>query len=92
MAKIFGIGLNKTGTTTLGSCLKQLGYRHSSFSLELLEASQRGDWSPIQRQIDAHDSFEDWPYPLLFERLTSFIRVACSSSAGGAALRYGSRA
>jgi hypothetical protein len=31
-SKIFCIGFNKTGTTTVGKSLKMLGYKHSSFN------------------------------------------------------------
>lgn len=67
--KIFGIGLNKTGTTTLGACLQQLGYRHTSFSLPLLEQVAMGELEPLLHTVASHDSFEDWPYPLVFEQL-----------------------
>jgi hypothetical protein len=36
-AKVFGIGLNKTGTTTLHECGKILGYRCTSCSRSLLD-------------------------------------------------------
>ncbi|MHC4376201.1 MAG: hypothetical protein ACYS26_06360 [Planctomycetota bacterium] len=35
--KIFGIGLNKTGTTTLGQCGRILGLRCTSFDRDLLD-------------------------------------------------------
>ncbi|WP_411869083.1 sulfotransferase [Vulcanococcus limneticus] len=68
-SKVFGIGLNKTGTTTLGVCLQHLGCRHASFDLRLLEQVSAGDLAGLHRVVDLHDSFEDWPYPLLFEHL-----------------------
>jgi hypothetical protein len=67
--KIFGIGLNKTGTTTLGTCLKQLGFRHTSWSLPLLEQVAVGEFEGLLQTVASHDSFEDWPYPLVFEVL-----------------------
>lgn len=67
--KVFGIGLNKTGTTTLGVCLQQLGYRHTSFSLPLLEQVAIGELELLFATVASHDSFEDWPYPLAFEAL-----------------------
>ena len=67
--KIFGIGLNKTGTTTLGACLKSLGFRHSSFDLDLLQQAAIGELEPLFSKVAAHESFEDWPYPLVFETL-----------------------
>lgn len=67
--KVFGIGLNKTGTTSLGVCLRQLGYRHSSFNLSLLEQVSRGDLAGVLEHCHHYDSFEDWPYPLIYKEL-----------------------
>lgn len=67
--KVFGIGLNKTGTTTLGLCLQRLGYSHYSFDLPLLEQVRAGNLRSLIAAVDKHDSFEDWPYPLVFDRL-----------------------
>lgn len=67
--KIFGLGLNKTGTTTLGACLQCLGFRHSSFDLDLLKHVAIGELDPLFTTVASHDSFEDWPYPLVFEEL-----------------------
>lgn len=64
-AKVFGFGLSKTGTTTLKLCLREIGYRHSSYDPALLEAWSRGQLDEIWRTIERHDSFEDWPYPLM---------------------------
>ena len=72
-AKVFGIGLNKTGTTTLGLCMQRLGYRHSSFDLRLLEQVRQGRFDDLIALVDEHDSFEDWPYPLAFEQLDSYF-------------------
>ena len=68
-AKVFGIGLNKTGTTTLGVCLERLGYDHISNRRDLLAAWRRGDAQAVYDVIDRHDSFEDWPWPLMYEAL-----------------------
>lgn len=67
--KLFGIGLNKTGTTTLGACMARLGWRHKSADRELLLAWERGDLDSVFRVIDQHDSFEDWPYPLMWREI-----------------------
>ena len=67
--KVFGIGLNKTGTTTLASCLQHLGYRHMSARRDLLEAWFKRDLYPLFRVCDDFDSFEDWPYPLAYKDL-----------------------
>src|SRR5437016_2770727 len=67
--KVFGIGLNKTGTTTLTECLKQFGYRHLSCRRDLLIALREGRLDDIFAVIDQYESFEDWPYPLMYQEL-----------------------
>jgi len=67
--KVFGIGINKTGTTTLGHCLNILGYKHYSFDFELLSEVHNFNWSRINQIIQTYDSFEDWPYPLIYSQL-----------------------
>jgi hypothetical protein len=67
--KIFGIGYNKTGTSTLGSCLRVLGYRHMTYDYDLMRYFFEENHDPIYRVIDAHDSFEDWPFPLMYRDL-----------------------
>ena len=72
MNKIFGIGLNKTGTKTLGECLKTLGYRHSSAQKGLLkDIVLRNDYSTVFKHVNSLDSFEDWPWPLIYKELDS---------------------
>ena len=64
-----GVGWAKTGTKTLGECLHHLGYRHQSTRLDLVEHLERGQLEPLFAIADAHDSFEDWPWLLLFREL-----------------------
>ena len=67
--KIFGIGLNKTGTTTLGTCFRELEFRHLSARRDLLDAYSEGRLNVIFDEIDKYDSFEDWPFPLMYREL-----------------------
>jgi len=67
--KVFGIGLNKTGTTTLGVCLKTLGFRHAPYDRELLYQIKAGDFAGVHEVADSYDSFEDWPWPLIYREL-----------------------
>lgn len=67
--KVFGIGLNKTGTTTLGLCLQHLGYRHTSSNLELTKRVAAGDIEPVLDFAREYESFEDWPWPLIYREL-----------------------
>jgi hypothetical protein len=87
MNKIFGIGLNKTGTTTLAECLQVLGYQHTSYSLEFLKQFVlRQNMTEIFKVADKYDSFEDWPWPLMYQQLdkqypgSKFILTERSSS------------
>lgn len=67
--KIFGIGWAKTGTTTLGGCMQILGFNHTSQNLSLVEDLKTGDFSRIMQIAAGFDSFEDWPWLLLFKEL-----------------------
>lgn len=68
--KVFGIGLNKTGTTTLGQCGKTLGLRCTSCNKTLLEdVVSRNYFSRIIHKVNHYDLFEDWPWPLIYEQL-----------------------
>ncbi len=66
--KIFSIGYNKTGTTALGSALKNLGYKvgdHKKAEMLL------GDWAvrnfhPIITYCQTADAFQDVPFSLDF--------------------------
>jgi hypothetical protein len=67
MSKVLGVGWAKTGTTTLGDCLETLGYSHRRADLSLVAGLATGDLDAIFDVADAHDSFEDWPWLLLFK-------------------------
>ena len=67
--KVFGIGWAKTGTTTLGRCLRILGYKHMSQRLDLVSAYASRDMPQLCEIVAEADSFEDWPWILLFREL-----------------------
>ena len=68
--KIFGIGLNKTGTTTLGLCGKILGYRCKGYDRDLLvDVVSKNNLSRVNEEVLRYDLFEDWPWPLIYEQL-----------------------
>lgn len=69
MTKIFGIGLNKTGTSTLGECFEQLGFRLMGSRADIMSKYLYGDKDALYTLCDAHDAFEDWPYPLAYKDL-----------------------
>lgn len=68
-SKVFGIGLNKTGTTSLGVILSSLGFRHMSYRRDLLIAYREGRMNEVFAVTDEFESFEDWPYPLIYKEL-----------------------
>ncbi|HGG61197.1 MAG TPA: hypothetical protein ENK26_14995 [Gammaproteobacteria bacterium] len=68
--KIFGIGLNKTGTTTLGDCGRILGYRATGCHRSLLvDVVRHNDFSGVEKVIASYDLFEDWPWPVIYREL-----------------------
>lgn len=68
--KIFGIGLNKTGTTTLAKCLEMLGFeKHLSCRNDLLEKYRLGNIEEVLKVADDYRTFEDWPWPLIYKEL-----------------------
>ena len=68
--KIFGIGLNKTGTTTLGQCGELLGLKCIGFDRRLLrEIVNEKKTDGLKDIVDQYDLFEDWPWPLVYREL-----------------------
>ena len=68
--KVFGIGLNKTGTSSLGHALRILGYTdHVDGRKDLLEGWANGQIEPILDAAKAFNNFEDWPWPLVYKEL-----------------------
>jgi hypothetical protein len=85
--KLFGIGLNKTGTSSLRSALEFFGYRVCGPRRNLLKALRRGDFSAFDEVVAAYDAFEDIPWPLAFDYLferygtdTRFVLTTRSSA------------
>jgi hypothetical protein len=69
LAKIFCIGFQKTGTTSLGKALESMGYRVCGVCHELLPGLQAGDFEGIKEMVDQYDAFEDNPWPVLYKKL-----------------------
>lgn len=67
--KIFGVGLNKTGTKTLGYYLKHWGFRHKTYDIDAFDAYRAGRFGDVFEMMQDFDSFEDWPWPLMFREL-----------------------
>ncbi|MCF8260968.1 MAG: hypothetical protein K9J12_09355 [Melioribacteraceae bacterium] len=68
--KIFGIGLNKTGTTTLSECGKILGLRCTGVNRRLLkDYVLSNNFDRINQKVSEFDLFEDWPWPLIYKEI-----------------------
>lgn len=62
-AKVFCIGFNKTGTTTLGKSMELLGYRNSSFNKKVWSKYyKKGKIDKVLRYTSKFDSFDDLPW------------------------------
>lgn len=69
-SKIFGIGLSKTGTTSLARALEILGYKTRDYIG--VSSYTPGDLSSIDlAEIDANDAFTDTPVPSFYRELDS---------------------
>ena len=67
--KVFGIGMPKTGTKTLGDCLRQLGFKHRSFDMRLAAQARKNELTEVLAEAAKYESFEDWPWFLVFREL-----------------------
>ena len=67
--KIFGIGFQKTGTSTLGQALEILGYRVKAETPRALIPILRGNFKKIQKIIDKYDALEDTPWFMIYRQL-----------------------
>jgi 3'-phosphoadenosine 5'-phosphosulfate (PAPS) 3'-phosphatase len=66
--KVFGIGLSKTGTSSLAHALEILGYRTKDYPG--IERYVRGELSSVDLEvIDAHDAVTDTPIPSFYREL-----------------------
>lgn len=62
-SKVFCIGFNKTGTTSLGESLKMLGYRHSTFNEKVwLQYYMNNDIVKILKYTAKFESLDDLPW------------------------------
>ena len=68
--KIFGIGLPRTGTTSLSQCLQHLGYTHVKYREDLLmDIAINKSLTNAFQTIDKFDSCSDLPWPLIYQEL-----------------------
>lgn len=67
--KVFGIGFQKTATTTLCTAFRILGYKMEGGGKRFVPALRNGDLTPIFEAADRNNAFEDNPWPLFYREL-----------------------
>ena len=70
--KVFGIGLGKTGTTSLHFALELLGYRSahaSTLFCETLNVEASSNLPLLSTLEEHYDAFVDWPMSYLYRQL-----------------------
>jgi hypothetical protein len=65
--KVVGVGLNKTGTKTLGVCLRHWGFKHVSCDYAAFQMWRHGRLDELLASAKDYDTFEDWPWPLVYQ-------------------------
>ena len=67
--KVFGIGFHKTGTTSLGSALMELGYRVTGPNF-IHESNLRDTIVELSSKLSHEfDAFQDNPWPMVFKEM-----------------------
>lgn len=74
--KIFCIGLNKTGTTSIGDALAHFGFRRCGWdgarSHRLSICWHEGKMQPFLEVASNFDAFEDLPWPVVYKQMRAF--------------------
>jgi hypothetical protein len=71
--KVFCIGWHKTGTTSIGDALRQLGYQVGGWdgvdTGRLIFRWHEKRFVPIVKRAEKFDALEDLPWPLVYEQM-----------------------
>ncbi len=67
--RVFCVGWHKTGTTTLGLALLQLGYSVVGCRMDMVHPLVRGDLETVIRTAGEFDALQDIPWAALFREL-----------------------
>lgn len=65
--KIVGIGLSKTGTTTLREALQIIGFRHCRATWEYVKFYRDMEFEKLGQVLHDYDSFDDFPWPNMYK-------------------------
>ncbi len=66
---VIGVGLNKTGTKTLRSLLERWGFDHTTYDAAAFQRYLADDVEPLLSEMGPGTSYEDWPWPLIYEAI-----------------------
>jgi len=64
--KVFGTGLNKTATTSLGHAFKILGFKHTGLQPDLFVDRCNNRWDRLFECMERFDAFTDWPWGTVY--------------------------
>lgn len=67
--RVFCIGWHKTGTSTLGHALIELGYSVVGCRLDMVHPLRRGDLNTVVTTAGEYDAVQDVPWAALFKEL-----------------------
>jgi hypothetical protein len=67
--KVIGIGLPKTGTTSLGYCFRRFGFKHRTFDMDLAYQVKRNNLAAAIEEARKFETFEDWPWFEIYREL-----------------------
>ena len=69
MNKVFGIGLTRTGTTTLVNMFKILGFNTKTHSYQLLLDWDNNNMKPLYDAVDNHTALGSIPWCLVYKEM-----------------------
>jgi hypothetical protein len=67
--KVFGLGFNKTGTSSLGEALGQLGYLVAPRNQPFIALYRDQKIGRLLKQTELFEAYRDWPWPHLYPKL-----------------------
>lgn len=67
--KVVGIGYPRTGTKTLGTCFRTLGFTNATWMSSEYELFEEDQFDRLMNDAESYDSFEDLPWCLLYKEI-----------------------
>lgn len=96
--KVFATGLNKTGTTSLGTAFRMLGLHTMGLDRTTFVDVVQGRWARAFAIADVHAAFHDWPWGIVYQAMSLaypdakfILTVRDSDEWFDSMVRYGSR-